>query len=249
MILQLVDADDVLLATFFHGRIAELAKRAVEADYKSVFRFPLRLVALGTRMKNKKKKLLQTPPQEEGAWTKAYKEILERARVVDPQAANLAHLCEETGLSPDAALSLDSDTLDKFDLDPADITPGVILRASSICREFSARIQEMVKERNQRYHPKAYNAPEEEKPNRSSRSSGEGKRAKLFGYPVTAVIRWMGKEGDWDFKKASKALHEFGVEVADATIQAQLRAGAKGERGDPAPLREDEANELYEALE
>lgn len=69
--------------------------------------------------------------------------------------------------------------------------------------------------------------------------------AGLWGHQPTAVIRWMGKEG-WNFKQAKHALGHSGVDVADATIRAQLLAGKKGERGAPADLTDEQKNHLQE---
>jgi len=82
---------------------------------------------------------------------------------------------------------------------------------------------------------------------RSAKTQQEsGKRDKVFGFPATAVLRWMGKEG-WSKAEARKALDSLGAEVADATIAAQLRAGATGERGPPAALSSSQENDLYTA--
>ncbi len=73
-----------------------------------------------------------------------------------------------------------------------------------------------------------------------------GQRYDLFGHPVTAVIRWMGKN-KFDFATARKALDDNGVACADATVKIQLRAGAKGERGEPAKITKEEAAKLGKA--
>ncbi len=72
-------------------------------------------------------------------------------------------------------------------------------------------------------------------------------RDTLFGYPVTSVIRWMGKDC-WGWDEAKTALSMLKVRVADATIHAQLRAGKKGERGPPAPLNSSEEKKLYDCI-
>lgn len=255
MLLCIVDAAGNHIATFFNGRAAQICKRVLEADYKSVFEFPLQLLPLEEFMKKKKKKQHDTPlldqnKKKDGPWTQAYRRIIDEAKALDPQAANLARLCEDSGLTPEGALSLGEETLDRYDLCLEDITPGVIHRAAGVMRELSSTIQLMVKARNANFGVNPPDFFEEKKQGHKESSNGDGKkRTKLFGHPVTAVIRWMGAEGDWDKKKAKQALDKLGCDVADATINAQLRAGAKGERGDPAKLREDEANELYEALE
>lgn len=65
----------------------------------------------------------------------------------------------------------------------------------------------------------------------------------LFGHSVTAVIRLMGKQ-DWEFGEVKHALKAKGIQVADATIRAQLLAGRKGTRGEPATLEAKEIKEL-----
>lgn len=66
----------------------------------------------------------------------------------------------------------------------------------------------------------------------------------LFGQSVTAVIRWMGKEG-WTFAEAKEALERVKVSIAEATIRAQLLAGRQGKRGAPAELSEKQVAELH----
>lgn len=74
-------------------------------------------------------------------------------------------------------------------------------------------------------------------------SQAAGNRATLFTYTITAVLRWMGKNG-FDFDKAEKALAKHSITIAPATIRAQLLAGRKGERGDPAPITAEQAEQL-----
>lgn len=77
-------------------------------------------------------------------------------------------------------------------------------------------------------------------------SQGEkgGKRYNLWGFPITAVLRWMGKN-EWKMEHAKRALHGLGItDVADPTYSAQLRAGKKGERGEPAKLTPEQIAEL-----
>ena len=66
----------------------------------------------------------------------------------------------------------------------------------------------------------------------------DGKR--VFGHPVTAVIRFMGSEG-WTFKQARESLDRLNIDVSDPTVKTQLSAGQKskddkGYRGEPAKL-------------
>lgn len=69
----------------------------------------------------------------------------------------------------------------------------------------------------------------------------DGKR--VFGHPVTAVIRWMGKSG-WTFKTARESLDRLSIQVSDATIKTQLSAGQKGQRGAVANLSDDQIKTL-----
>ncbi len=72
-------------------------------------------------------------------------------------------------------------------------------------------------------------------------------RAQIFGYPVTAVLRWMGVEG-WSFADARAAINAFGAGgISDTTIRIQLPAGRKGDRGAPAPITKQQAAELKAA--
>ncbi len=99
-------------------------------------------------------------------------------------------------------------------------------------------------------------APPRQAPTKTRREPGEpgqrpGRtRISLFGHPVTAVLRWLGANS-WKPEEVRKVLAELGLEVADATIAIQLRAGKTGDqsRGEPAPLTEAQANELLDLLE
>lgn len=72
-------------------------------------------------------------------------------------------------------------------------------------------------------------------------------RSQLFGFSATAVMRWMGANG-WDFDKAWAAFAGMGVDdLSETTFKIQLRAGAKGERGEPAAVTAAQAKELEAA--
>lgn len=77
---------------------------------------------------------------------------------------------------------------------------------------------------------------------KEAKEAGPKKRWLVFGsYPVTAVLRWMGKNG-MTFEQARKACSHLGCEdVSDITLNLQLKAGAKGERGEPAALTAEES--------
>ena len=74
-----------------------------------------------------------------------------------------------------------------------------------------------------------------------------GTRGYIFGYSVTAVIRWCGKNG-WSFKQTRRAVDHYtgGGKISDATIRAQLLGGRQPDmpRGEPAPLNEEQVAEL-----
>ena len=80
--------------------------------------------------------------------------------------------------------------------------------------------------------------PEEDLPQASPST-----RKKLFDFPVTSVLRYLGKE-EWDFLEVKNVMRELDVDPADATIRAQLRAGVLGTRGEPAKLTENQKETL-----
>lgn len=65
----------------------------------------------------------------------------------------------------------------------------------------------------------------------------------IYGHAVTAVLRKLGSEA-WTFSEAREAMDRNHILVADATIRAQLSAGRQGQRGEPAPLTEEQLTEL-----
>ena len=85
-------------------------------------------------------------------------------------------------------------------------------------------------------------------PGANKSKKGGSKRKKLFGYNATAILRWMGKD-EWTMEDAKKACKALGLDVADGTITAQLAAGRKGTRGEPAPLTKKQISELYDAVD
>lgn len=63
-----------------------------------------------------------------------------------------------------------------------------------------------------------------------------GSRWKLWGLPVTAVLRWCGADA-WTQSEVRTLLAALGIpEVKDATIKAQLQSGAKGDAGSHGPI-------------
>jgi len=70
----------------------------------------------------------------------------------------------------------------------------------------------------------------------------------IFEQPVTAVIRWMGKD-QFSFAEAKAALRagKGSKMPADGTIKTQLQAGKNGLRGDPAKLTQEHIKILRDA--
>lgn len=73
------------------------------------------------------------------------------------------------------------------------------------------------------------------KTKKDSNGNGGFGRIDCMGHPVTAVLRWMGKEG-FTSAQARGVMEELDVPVSPVTVQIQVNAGAKGERGEPAEL-------------
>lgn len=73
-------------------------------------------------------------------------------------------------------------------------------------------------------------------------------KTSLLGFPVTAVFRWMGKQG-WTAAEAIATAKKMGVECSDSTAKIQVRAGATGDmsRGEPADLTNAQVAELNAA--
>lgn len=88
------------------------------------------------------------------------------------------------------------------------------------------------------------NHPPEEQPSKAR----EGRRYAIFGYPVTAVLRFMGTDA-WTVEDAHKVVTALGCPVAIATVRAQVCAGRNGQRGDPAKLTSSQVEKLYTTLE
>lgn len=79
------------------------------------------------------------------------------------------------------------------------------------------------------------------------------KKYTVLGHPVTAVLRWMGKDA-WSFTEARACLKALGLpDVSDNTVKAQLLTGRKGDgyagRKPAAQLTPAQADTLYDLLE
>lgn len=133
------------------------------------------------------------------------------------------------------------------------LTPSAAHAAESIRRDRMRSLQDRITARNAAILQRRGDLPEPENiagdaalgaQNRKSGRPGAGKaRETLEGQPVTAVIRWLGKEG-WSFDQAKAALVGVGLNPADGTIRAQLTAGKKGQRGEPARLSDKMVDKL-----
>lgn len=68
-----------------------------------------------------------------------------------------------------------------------------------------------------------------------SEATHEYARIGWMEHSITSVLRWLGANGI-TVKQAKLACRALEIPVADATVQAQVYAGKKGERGEPAEL-------------
>ena len=91
------------------------------------------------------------------------------------------------------------------------------------------------------------------KPTKERKEAGEDNgsgvkgRIFLFDQPITAVLRWMGKDR-WKREDVDKVMKHYNIPVANGTIIAQLAAGKNGTRGDPAKLTDKQVEELYSVI-
>lgn len=88
---------------------------------------------------------------------------------------------------------------------------------------------------------------ETEEPKRSQNGNEVKHRTKLYGYAITAIIRWMGKS-HWEFHEAKKVLTGLAIDVSDVTIKIQLKEGKQGGGKPPAPLTKQQRRELHKLL-
>ncbi len=135
-------------------------------------------------------------------------------------------------------------------LEDENITESVIIEAQRLDRELA----DSIRNRIERIHTMTGYVP----PLRNSTSTKsstaqpsastkpEGKRVKIYGHSVTAVIRWMGSK-EWSYDDALKVLKHFGINVVKVTITSQLHIGSEGivKLGEPARLTPEQANDLF----
>jgi len=137
--------------------------------------------------------------------------------------------------------------LESVSIDVDEVSEDLGTTADLINQSRVRRVQQMLEEHSQSIAP-VVETPKELTLDLVPDTKAGSKRKKLFGYALTYVIRWMG-QSEWTFRQAKKALAVLDLPVADATIRAQLHAGANGERGEPATLTDDQSDRLYQALE
>lgn len=173
-------------------------------------------------------------------------------------ATILATVADSEGLHP-MDVARFADLLAPFDLTPADVTPADITTASTMARSEMAAIRQRVNVLNggQASDPvlsSTRRARPTATPTLAPKRKKTGKRAKIFGYAVTAVIRWCGANG-WNLEDTALAcLTLSGKDVSDVTLKLQLKAGAVGpennwnKRGAPADLTKAEIRQLKAAV-
>lgn len=190
----------------------------------------------------------------EGSPRKSFRQLCDEAAAtgkVGKRAAKLAWLAEMNNLRL-TDLPRFPELLDTIDFEPEEVTPKLIHEAKLIILSHDICLANWKEWWNKKFHPE----PEMILINPKDAMTWSdvkitldiGKRQKIFGHPVTSVLRWMGKE-DWTKDDAKKALRKLGINTADSTIDIQLRAGKRGERGDPAILTGKQENELWDLLE
>ena len=80
---------------------------------------------------------------------------------------------------------------------------------------------------------------------RKERPEGAAPKARysVLGKPVTAALRWMGKQG-WSKGEAVAVLKHYSQQCSLTTVAIQLKAGQRGDRGEPAAFNKGEEAEL-----
>jgi len=142
------------------------------------------------------------------------------------------------------------DILQEIGVEQADLTMPIIERAHEVTREQMARMQRKLAAINARSlespvaaTPDAFTAPA-----RSPKREASGKQVKLFDQSVTAVLRAMGKQGGWKAEDALLAIETLcEKKFSITTVRLQLKAGSKGERGEPATLTSAQFKKLVQA--
>src|SRR5262249_12346299 len=80
-----------------------------------------------------------------------------------------------------------------------------------------------------------------------AKDNGKSNRYSLMDHPVTAVNRWMGKQG-WTWHEARAGLEQLQVNRAEGTDQIPVNRGARGGEGEPASLSKEDQAKLKSLL-
>lgn len=185
-------------------------------------------------------------------------------KIAETTEEKLARLADQEAITPQHA-ALDAKLLKKNGIDPTTLTGAMIHRAAEIQREKINKTMARAKAFNEAHAPKlpadiipapsriAQDEPAKEKGTKTPKEKKPAVkhevpvRTKIFGLAATAILRWMGKTGGWTPEQGLKALTNLGADLALATCKIQIKAGAKGERGEPATLTKKQIAELKAA--
>lgn len=141
--------------------------------------------------------------------------------------------------------------LSAFGVEPADVSDEVLHEAVKLHQKMPPLLEPDVRylKRIQKGTVADQDVPMGDVPSPvPAKPKGERKqvRAQLFGYSITSVLRWMGKNG-WNFEDAAVVCASIGAaKIADVTIRLQLKAGKDGLRGPAAPITPAQAKQLRE---
>jgi hypothetical protein len=162
------------------------------------------------------------------------------------KAVMIARLADKEGMNPSDVVRF-PDLLEKVGLDEEDIRRVDIDYANEIHNKHCAYIRAWIKK-----HADGGAAPTIEGDNqvKLQPKQSKSKRPKIFEYPVTAVLRWMGVEG-YNFQEAKKVLKQLDIDLSDITIKIQLKAGKDKDesRGEPAPITKQQANKIFQMID
>lgn len=136
-----------------------------------------------------------------------------------------------------------AEAMETAGMDPMDFSLDDAEQADTYNRTKIRSIQEQLSKRNRRLtgvldsevNPDLISSSGLKRPNRSTKT--------IWGFPLTSVIRWMGKEG-WNFDRAFSVLKSLDRLVPEATVRSALSQGKTGKRGKPADLSKKQIQEL-----
>lgn len=86
------------------------------------------------------------------------------------------------------------------------------------------------------------------KTDQQPRGTSLGQHTTIFGYSVSAFVRWMGTK-NYTNEEARKVLTEFGVEAAEGTITTKLWDGRTHKKGvKVAPVTSEEEQQIVRII-